>query len=115
MNRVLKGKRTQGAQRKWQHRHQRNVRDQGRPPLEACQLAMGEEWWGCSVISIKVKVSQGQGEGDERERGRGRGEGVGESIGRTTPDEGTLQEGGGAHALLTQVGKWKRVLEELHS
>lgn len=65
-----------GAQRKWQQRHQRNVREQGYPPLEVCQLARGEEWRSCSpVISAEVVVGQGQGERDEKERGGRRGGG----------------------------------------
>lgn len=75
------------------------------PPLEVCQLARGEEWMGCSVITAKAAASQGQGERDERER-RGRsGKGGGEcGRGRTTPGEGTLQESGGAHAQLSRAG-----------
>lgn len=80
------------------------MREQGHPPLEVCQLARGEEWRGCSAIGIEVTASQGQGERDERERGGRRGKGGGECGGRrTTPGEGTLQEGGGAHALLTRA------------
>lgn len=68
------GGRHSGTQRKRQQRHQRNVREQGHPPLEVCQLARGGGMAGLlsryQPVGPSVSGSRGtRWEGEGREEG----------------------------------------------